>query len=185
VESVWLKSDLMPTRTWVVEMEDGLFERLLDRIEGAGMPGEPPVDDGMAPYCSLDVRVGDARWGDGGPCADLPAEFAPLWNDVTVMLHPQWFAARHLLEAGRDAESKMDAGDVFHYYDDGLGVLGADYGIAESETGKQIVEARESQAAGEHVDAVVLARNALASRLAFYRKERLVGLAVSDPDGSR
>ena len=81
-------------------------------------------------------------------------------------LHASWFAARHLLAAGMDAEPSMNAEDVYAYYEDGLAVLGGEGSSPVwAATGEQMDLAASARAGGSHVDAVVLLRNALGSRL--------------------
>jgi hypothetical protein len=163
----------MPELRFRIEVGPELLDGLLDLLAG-GVPagGQAPGD---GPVCSVEIVAGGETWTRQGGCD------APPFGDLAGMLHPSYFTARHLLEAGMDAESKLDARDVYGYYADGLAALGGGYGGGTVDlTVEQAASAARAHDEGRFVDAVVLGRNALASRLMLYGRNRLEGLSVED-----
>jgi hypothetical protein len=96
-------------------------------------------------------------------------------------LHPRWFTARHLLRAGREAEARLDARNVYHIYRDGIEVLGDSYGPLNGDvTLRQVDAAAEAYRQELWVDAVVAARNALAARISVMERGVVAPLGVVD-----
>jgi hypothetical protein len=183
--TVWRKSSLMPERSYVLGFDGARLEKLLSTLSAGQLPA-PVRDDGATPYCGLEVETPSRTWSVGAFCDSLTGPLATLWHQLTAQLHPRYLLARHLLEAGRHAEKRLDARDVYFYYVDGTVMLGSLYGPVEGDhTGILLEQASEAHGQERYVDAVVDARNALSSRLQIYERGRMEGLAVTlaDPPG--
>ncbi len=164
VESEWRKSSLMPVRAFRVKADAHATAAVLDAIRKAG-----PAD-GVA--CTLEVEPWPGK-NESVACAPLSGA-----------LHASWFTARHLNLAGLDAESVLDAKYVKDYYADGIAMLGTGGSspIWVATTG-QIEEAGKASGEGRDVDAVVLLRNALRSRLDDQAARLMKGMEIADmPD---
>ncbi len=176
VTSEWLKSSLMPTRTWDLAADRATEDDLISIV--GKMELEPLSPENMGVHdCLVGVTTADGSWVVGSDCPRMTGE--PAFASLTGLLHPRWFSASHLLAAGMDAESQVDAVDVYGYYEDGLAVLGDGYGPIDGDITLDQVD-RAKQATGEKrwVDAVVEARNALSARLGYYEKIRLGPLGI-------
>lgn len=185
VETVWRKSSLMQERTFEITVDGARLEKLLSVLRGAELPELVP-DDGETPHCAVEVETPGRTWSTGGFCADLAGELLRVWKELTAVLHPHYFVARHLHEAGQHAESRLNARDVYFYYVDGAKMLGPGYGPLEGDhTGGQLEKAASEHEAEKYVEAVVAARNALATRLSLYERKHLEGMdivPVSEPE---
>jgi len=183
--SLWPRSSLMPEREFALDVDPSLLGRILSRLAGRPWPGgrEGSID---APACSIEVGAGKRTWAGRAACGAGEGELASAWKDLADLLHPAYFSARHLLEAGEDAESRLDAIDVFYYYRDGIDLLGLGYGpVPDDPTVGQVAAAVGDHEAGRYVEAVVGARNALTSRLILYERSRMSGITVTGDKADR
>lgn len=179
VTSTWRKSSLMPGRSWDLEMDDGRVDRLHEILLRGELrrvnAGDPTRDD----ECLLRLTADDAVWELAGECAGFPERTA---EDLEQLFHPRWFSARHLLAAGIHAESRLDARDVYHYYLDGISILGEYEPVQGDITNEQLGRAARAYDEKRWVDAVVDARNALQARITLYEKSLVEGLTVVPHD---
>lgn len=176
--TVWRKSSLMQERTYVLVVDADRFEKLLSILRDAELP-EIVEDDGDTAHCSIEVVTPARTFRAGGFCDALTGRLASVWQSLTGLLHPSYFISRHLLEAGQHAEARLNAKDVYFYYVDGSSMLGRTYGPVEGDhTGVQLEEAAQAHEQERYVDAVVAARNALATRLSLYEKRWMQGMDV-------
>jgi hypothetical protein len=177
VASEWRKSSRNPRMELELEPHEALMGRFERTLVAARLERLPEAPE-ETPGCSMTLVAGERTWALSSSSVEL--DEAP-WADVARLLHPRWFTARHLLRAGREAEARLDARNVYHIYRDGIEVLGDSYGPLNGDvTLRQVDAAAEAYRQELWVDAVVAARNALAARISVMERGVVAPLGVVD-----